>query len=549
MDADAASSQNRLLETEGRTNSSMYDALVIAKKDEVLPENSSMLSPVTGTVIPVTDGSGLQQSGFPAADGPTGIRAVDDDADVDDAGVPHTTGPCFCCKRWKAPLILSVYSFLTGAAGMLTNSLLVKVNSDFFGGDQHAGMVTSIAASVIAAINIFLVTPYGRLIDSVGRRPFFLANAIITVAQYALLAAFPTNPIPFLIAKSVNGLIQSSYQGAFIADLIAPEHRTYAFTIMQGIGMLTMITSLPIGIMSAKTPDLVFFLAAVVCSGLGLLFAIFCIPESLARADRTKFSIRGAFENPLKGAKVLLDSRALILITVTACLVATADVGTQDIYMYYLNQRVGFTPQDNAIFFVVMSVLSVASLFLLLPILQRYLSSVSILCFSLAANATMMILVATIWARWAVFAVIAPMYAGLVLASPLLDGLITNIGREEDVGKRITAMTAVSDFCNALGPLVFSLLYGLLPAGLVALPFFVSFGLISCGCLLIWCFLAKAIRHDQDKLERELAEEGAARLLNDEESATVRAEDDARTARNERAAAAVRSVYDADDVR
>jgi hypothetical protein len=96
-------------------------------------------------------------------------------------GDEPTATLCGCCCKWKAPLLLAVFIFLSNAPSMLTSALMIKVNKDYFGSDQRAGLITSILVSFIAAINLFMVTPYGRLIDTLGRRPFFIAFGVMTV--------------------------------------------------------------------------------------------------------------------------------------------------------------------------------------------------------------------------------------------------------------------------------------------------------------------------------------------------------------------------------
>jgi DHA1 family tetracycline resistance protein-like MFS transporter len=402
-------------------------------------------------------------------------------------GDEPTATLCGCCCKWKAPLLLAVFIFLSNAPSMLTSALMIKVNKDYFGSDQRAGLITSILVSFIAAINLFMVTPYGRLIDTLGRRPFFIAFGVMTVVQFALLVAFQRNPVPYLIAMSVGTLIQQSYQSAFIADCVPAHERGFAFNIVQGFGSLSMFCALPIGVINA--PDWVFFVAGVVFSVLSLLFAIFCIPESLPHERREKFSWRHTIENPLKGTKILLSSRGLVVITAAACLVTLADIGTLDIAMYYLNDRVGFSPQDIGIFYAEMGVLSLVSLFVLYPIARKRVSTLNMLRFSMACNAVMDLVSAVVWARWLVFALIAPIYAGVTLWWPLLATLVSTMGPDEDVGKRITATTALTDFCRAAGPLLFSLLYGLLPKRLENVAFFLACGLSCIATFLLWHFL------------------------------------------------------------
>ena len=94
---------------------------------------------------------------------------------------------------------------------------------------------------------------------------------------------------------------------------------------------------------------------------------------------------------------------------------------------------------------------------------------------------------------------------------PILNTMIVNIGHERDVGKRVTAMTAVSDFCNAAGPLIFGILYGELPDALIAMPFFIFAALIMVTVVTLWFRLSGAIRDDQAKVQEEIRQEAIDR--------------------------------------
>jgi DHA1 family tetracycline resistance protein-like MFS transporter len=272
---------------------------------------------------------------------------------------------------------------------------------------------------------------------------------------------------------------------------------------------MSLVSALGVGVIPA--PNMVFYVAAVGFSFISLLMAIFLIPESLPKRNRKPFQLKGTFGNPLAGAAILMKSKAMTILTVCVVVVVVADVGTQDVFMYYLNDSVGFTDQDNALFFVEMSIMSLIGYFVVTPIMMRYVSSITVLCIAVTANAALLVLTATVWSPWCVFAFIGPLYGLLVMSTPLLNAMITNIGHERDVGKRITAMTAVVDFCGAAGPLIFGILYGQLPHALMALPFLVFAVMIMVCVVAQWKLLGRAIRDDQAKVQEELRQEAIDR--------------------------------------
>ena len=70
------------------------------------------------------------------------------------------------------------------------------------------------------------------------------------------------------------------------------------------------------------------------------------------------------------------------------------------------------------------------------------------------------------------FAVPLVVLTGMV--PPTVMTILANTGTDEDQGRRMAGMSAVSDLCQAIGPLFFGQLYAHSPGGWVILPFLLS---------------------------------------------------------------------------
>lgn len=401
--------------------------------------------------------------------------------------------------RWatlKPVLACSVFVLLSGIPTYLTKPELIEVKKAYFGSDQKAALAQSICDSARAIVNLFLSMFYSRLIDAYGRKPFFVASAVSTTAAYVLLVAFPTQPLIFMIALEVSLLVQPSFIYAYITDVVHPGKRAHGLGISAAFRNIQQFAALLVAVVPAA--NRVFYGAAAAVSLVSCGVALL-LTESLPVERRTRMSMRGLV-NPFAGFSVMFRSRSLIICTVLVAFIATADVGAGEVYLYYLNQRVDFDKHDAAFFMVEMGVLSPLGLLVVMPLLLRVLSPPFVLAIGLLANTAIMIVVATIWAKWPVYAFAAPVMALMACSYPITQSLVTNVGSADEIAKRLTALNAVMDVALAVGPLVFGALYSQLSGTMVAVPFFVSAAICFAGAILA-TLIPAAVRFDDKKRE------------------------------------------------
>lgn len=404
---------------------------------------------------------------------------------------------CRCCGTYKYAMLVGVLVVFTSLPSILTQPIMPDIKRDYFGSDRKAGFVQSMVDCGVALLNTLFAVFYGRIMDAIGRKPFFVAQTGLGVVCFALLMVFPTNPVPFMAASAVRNLIQGSYMQAWLSDMSTADKRATFFAIAQAISTAVLLFALFVALLDVANE--VFFGMALASSVVALLFAIFVLPESLPPERRQPLSTAG-MRNPFAGITILCKSRILLLSTGIIAIVAIADVGVGEVYMFYLNDRVGFGKKDRAFLFVEISVLAPIALVGVMPLMLRWLSPPFVLTTAVVANAAVMIIIATIWAKWPIFAFAAPVAALMQMAGPIMQTVITNAGDPADIAKRLTAMAAVGDLCQAIGPLVFGLMYGTLKGALATIPFFVSSGLclVAAGLATL---LTPAMRHDEAHAE------------------------------------------------
>jgi len=389
-----------------------------------------------------------------------------------------------CCDGLKAlgPAIrVGVFVFLLAMPSILAKPALVEVKKDYFGSDKKAALISSIVDAVVAGVNLFLAVIFGRALDAFGRRPFFIIVAVLTVVTYGLLAAFPETPVFYMAGQAALGLVQGSYMTSYLADVASPEMRPKFFAVTAAVSTFVLIFGLFSALLDVS--NRITFLIGAAVAVVALLYAVFFIPESLPKGKRVPLTCAGA-ANPLSGMGILFRSRVLILCTIIIVVTKIADIGVGEVYGFYLNERVGFNKKDFGFLFAEVSLVAPVCLLVVMPLMLKALSPSLVMCVALVANAAVAVMIATIWSKWPIFAFATPVAGIMLMVSPIVQGIVTNAGSENDLAKRLTALVAVGDVCSAIAPLPFGVLYSQLHGEAAAIPFFVSAGLCCISAYL-----------------------------------------------------------------
>lgn len=439
----------------------------------------------------------------PKADASRHARAVIEDEAVDLIKQDMEANGTFL-QKYKFLMIVGLWVFLSNLQGLNT-PFLTKVKSDQLGGDQRAGEIQSIVACVGASVGMFTATVYGQLVDTLGRRPFFILGSFVVAINSAMVAFLRDHIIVSIIFSAFAGLVQQSYINASIADVYSTKMRMTAMSILIAVssfcGVLIIVTT---------------FLDEQICSYLAfgssvlMIIVSLFIPETLTIAQERRAEVerrllndsifrrqhpdalepsaaptendqsisRIKCENPFAAMTHLVKSKVMLGAVTILFFYMMAQVGTGDVYMFYLAERISFTEKDNAYVIVESALLQPLVLMVFLPIALKFISPVMIILFSLAMLIAELVTIATLWALWPVFAIGVPLVALTLLLQPVLTGIVQNAGNERDQGRRMTGLQAFTDFADALGPLLFGLMFGKLDKALVFLPFVICAGLV-----------------------------------------------------------------------
>ena len=358
-------------------------------------------------------------------------------------------------------------------ASMMVIPILPGIKKDYFGDDKTAAMYQSMLDCSVALVGLFTASIYGMLMDSLGRRVFFLIGSAWNMIAIFILLVFYDYIVVFMIVYGSTKIIQVSYAFSMITDLYNAKSRTVAFAAMVAVGGGTAMTSLYVAFASRGS----VIAASLVFSAFAFIYALFSIPETLAPDLVKPFSLK-SLENPFASMKELVRSKAVMGCVAIFGFFMIAQVGTGEIYMYYLNDRIDFNDTDNAIAYVESGFLTPIIQLIVFPLLSKRMSSVKIIMVCLASLLVELVMIGAAFAKWPMFAFAVPLLALTQMLVPTVYAILANTGTDEDQGRRMAGITAVSDLCQAIGPLFFGQLYAHSSGWWGILPFALSAGFV-----------------------------------------------------------------------
>jgi len=390
-------------------------------------------------------------------------------------------------RKWKPLLLVCLFNVLQAVSQNAMLPILPGIKRRYFGGDKEAAFVQTLLIAISAVLGLFTAPLCGSLMDSFGRRPFFLVSSAFYIAPLAVFVTNIDNPLPMMILQAVGGLISGGFVNSYLADCYSPRLRITAFAAMQGVGTLTTVSTVLVFSMSDYGIILLSFSLQISA----FLLVLFFIKESLPRARRQTFSL-AAIHNPFKAMKSVITSKVILAALAILCVFSVAQSGVGEVYMYYLNERVGFQREDNALLMLGAGIASPFVMFVIVPILTRVfrLRHVTLIMISIVGLAFEMVALCLIFEKWEMYAFGLPSLAIVYVAFPALAAIIANGGPDEEQARRQTGLQAISDLFGALAPVFFGQTYSHLKGDWVMLPFILA----GVACVPTF-FLACKLRH------------------------------------------------------
>jgi DHA1 family tetracycline resistance protein-like MFS transporter len=382
-------------------------------------------------------------------------------------------------------LLLDVMGFglLIPVAPKLVAKVMGVVEAD-------SAFVVGSLMSLYAAMQFVFAPILGALSDRFGRRPVLLVALFGSGLDYFALALAPSLPWLFL-TRALNGISGASFTvaNAYIADVTPPEKRAAGYGIVgAAFGLGFVLGPLVGGVLGEKDIHWPFYAAG----GLTLLnaaYALFLMPESLSKANRSPFSLARA--NPLAALLNLRKYPTVLGLASALFCCYVADGALRSTWAVYTGVRYGWDSVHIG--------LSLAVVGLCAAFVQGFLSRKIIpklgeprsLMFGMASAVLAYCGYGLATQGWMIYAIVAVASIGGI-AMPAGQSIITRSVSPTEQGLVQGSLGSVQSVAFTVGPLLGSWLLenfgrgGRAEGPLAGVSFFAGAGLYALGLFLAW---------------------------------------------------------------
>jgi len=308
------------------------------------------------------------------------------------------------------------------------------------------------------AIMQFLFAPLmGILSDKFGRRPILLLALLGLGIDYIFHAFAPSIGWLF-VGRVFAGITGASITvaTAYIADISTPEKKAQNFGMIGAAFGLGFIIGPVIGGLAAKVSLQLPFLIAAGLTLLNVVYGFFILPESLAPEKRREVDLKRA--NPLGSLKLIRKYPIVAGLMVSFFLVYMASQAVQSTWTYFTMFKFEW---DEAMVGYSLGVVGV-----IVAIVQGGLVKYAVKLWGEKKTIYIgyvfwiigLILFASATQGWMLFAFLLPYCLGGI-ASPTLQGVVSNQVADNEQGELQGAMTALISLSSIIGPLVMTNLF------------------------------------------------------------------------------------------
>lgn len=308
------------------------------------------------------------------------------------------------------------------------------------------------------AIMQFLFAPLmGILSDKFGRRPILLLALLGLGIDYIFHAFAPSIGWLF-VGRILAGITGASITvaTAYIADISTPEKKAQNFGMIGAAFGLGFIIGPVIGGVAAKVSLQLPFLIAAGLTLLNVIYGFFVLPESLVPEKRREIDFKRA--NPIGSLKLIRKYPIVAGLMVSFFLVYMASQAVQTTWTYFTMFKFEW---DEAMVGYSLGVVGV-----IVAIVQGGLVKYAVKLWGEKKTIYIgyifwivgLILFASATQGWMLFAFLLPYCLGGI-ASPTLQGIVSNQVADNEQGELQGAMTALISLSSIIGPLVMTNLF------------------------------------------------------------------------------------------
>ncbi len=317
-------------------------------------------------------------------------------------------------------------------------------------------LITFGGAGVYALAQVLAAPVWGRLSDSIGRRPVLIFSMLGSAFGYVWLG-FADTLYLLIAARAFSGLMSGNISAAFayVADITSPQDRAKGLGMVgAAFGLGFMIGPVIGGLLGGTDPATMNFLrpalVSAALSALAFVSSILFLRESLSHEKRRPWRrAAGESRSPLASVS---HSPVLLGVIGAVFLVAVGGTILQSIFPIWGHDVLGLTPRDVGIWYFAMGLLGVTMQGMFVGRLARRFGEKRVLYGSALCHALGYVLLSFVADRYAL-ALGAGLFAiGHASFNTSASSLLSLEAAEGQKGAALGAMQAASAAGRIVGP-------------------------------------------------------------------------------------------------
>lgn len=367
---------------------------------------------------------------------------------------------------------------------------------------QNLGLSPTLITFIMGAYSLgqFVTAPlWGRLSDSIGRRPIMIVSLIGFAISYILLAYAKTAESLFII-RCMSGVFAGNLAiaYAYMSDITSGAERAKGMgRLGAAFGVGLVVGPAIAGVIAEFFPEDAFFVTAWVAGALSfaaVVGTIFFLPETLTPEKREPL---GDWKPKLSMPKMdsLYQRPVLIALLVMSFLALTSIGVITSTMALWMNAVLGATKSEVSYTYVAIGVISAVIQGGMIGPLTRWLGDWQLAMWGIGFQCVGLFLMA-LSTGYALFGVaIFLMSAGSSVSNPAITSLVSKEASDNEAGTVLGIFTSAGSLGRILGPWSAGPLYSAISIGA---PFF--FGAALLIPALAGGFLIKGRLSAKDKV-------------------------------------------------
>ncbi|MES2152036.1 MAG: TCR/Tet family MFS transporter [Pseudomonadota bacterium] len=321
----------------------------------------------------------------------------------------------------------------------------------FVGARDEQALWFGVMTMVFGLMQFIFMPMLGAISDSVGRRPVLMYSMAGMCINF-LATAWAPNLAALFIGRVIGGMSSASMSvaSAYASDISTHENRAKSFgKVGAAFGLGFICGPMLGGLLGSVSLHLPFYVAAAL-SAANLVYGYLAVPESLAPAQRSPFSL--AKVHPFAALGKLARRTEIRGLVIVYALMTCAQMMLQSTWVLYTTYRFDWTPRENGIALFCVGVSAAVVQAGLLSVLIKRFGEVRLSLLGLASACITYVLYGLATHGWMMYVFILCNLLAFA-AGPALQGIISKASPANEQGELMGSLQSISSIGIIFMPL------------------------------------------------------------------------------------------------